>query len=112
MLPALTTHHSLLTTHQRATNHRPEGTKDQTGDYNVLYAFFVMADLIPIFVFVGIVALIWSILSMISQRNTRSMERLARLSRPPSLAEVEAPQSKAERFAGLIDAAKSLSSPL
>jgi len=55
----------------------------------VLYGFFVMADLIPLFVFVGIVALIWSILSMISQRNSRSMERLARLSRPPSLAEVE-----------------------
>jgi tight adherence protein C len=72
----------------------------------------VVADLIPLLVFIGIVALIWSILSMISQRNTRSMERLARLSRPPSLAEVEAPQSKAERFAGLIDAAKSLSSPL
>jgi tight adherence protein C len=71
-----------------------------------------MADLIPLFVFVGIVALIWSILSMISQRNTRSLERLARLSRPPSLAEVEANQSKAERFAGLMEAAKSLSSPL
>src|SRR5438270_3548412 len=71
-----------------------------------------MADLIPLFVFVGIVALIWSILSMISQRNTRAMERLARLSRPPSLAEVEAPQSKVERFAGLMEAAKSLSSPL
>ena len=78
----------------------------------MLYAFFVVADLIPLLVFIGIVALIWSILSMISQRNTRSMERLARLRRPPSLAEVEAPQSKAERFAGLIDAAKSLSSPL
>jgi len=78
----------------------------------VLYAFFVMADLIPLFVFVGIVALIWSILSMISQRNSRAMERLARLSRPPSLAEVEAPQSKAERFQGLMEAAKSLSSPL
>jgi tight adherence protein C len=78
----------------------------------VIFAFFVMADLIPLFVFVGIVALIWSILSMLSQRNSRAMERLARLSRPQSLAEVEAPQSKAERFHGLMEAAKSLGSPM
>ncbi len=78
----------------------------------MIFAFFVMADLIPLFVFVGIVALIWSILSMLSQRNSRAMERLARLSRPQSLADVEAPQSKAERFQGLMEAAKSLGNPL
>jgi tight adherence protein C len=75
---------------------------------------FYMQDLVPILVFLGIVAAIWSVLSMISQRNSRALERLARLSRPPSLVELEDGKggNRNDRFAGLIDAAKALSSPL
>jgi tight adherence protein C len=70
------------------------------------------ADIIPILVFLGIVLGIWSVLSMISNRNSRAADRLARLSRPPSLAEIEDPVRKSERFQGLVETAKALSSPL
>ena len=49
-----------------------------------LLAFVGIAEIIPLFVFAGIVFAIWSVLSMISSRNSRSLERLARLSRPQS----------------------------
>src|SRR5207253_3862201 len=54
------------------------------------------------------------VLSMISSRNSKALDRLARLSRPQSLADIEDPaKGKApERFAGIMDAAKALSSPL
>ncbi len=78
------------------------------------FAFIVgIEDLVPIFVFLGIVAAIWSVLSIISQRNSRAQERLSRISRPASLAEIEDPRlSKKERFQGVTDAAKALSKPL
>src|SRR5262245_18355676 len=75
---------------------------------------FYMQDIIPLLVFAGIVMGIWAILSMISNRNSRAMERLSRLSRPQSLVEIEDPAKamKKEKFAGLVEAAKSLASPL
>src|SRR5262249_17480691 len=70
-------------------------------------------DMIPLLVFVGIVMGIWAVLSAISSRNSKAVERLAKLSRPPSLADIEDPKSKnSERFQGLAEAAKALSSPL
>jgi tight adherence protein C len=72
-----------------------------------------MQDIIPLLVFAGIVMGIWAVLSMISSRNSRAMERLARLSRPQSLAEIEDPKAvKKEKYASLVEAAKSLASPL
>ena len=70
--------------------------------------------LIPIAVFVGILLGIMAILSMISERNARSTERLMRHSRPASLAEIEDPKvtKKAERFQGITEMAKSISQPL
>jgi tight adherence protein C len=73
-----------------------------------------IADLVPLLVFAAIVMGIWAILSMISQRNSRATERLARISRPASLAEIEDPASlaKKERFQGVMETAKALSAPL
>src|SRR2546430_1681029 len=80
----------------------------------MLTAFFYMQDLVPLIVFMGIVAAIWAVLSMISNRNSKALDRLARLSRPQSLADLEDPArgKSPERFAGIMDAAKALSAPL
>jgi tight adherence protein C len=79
----------------------------------MLLGLAYLTDIIPLLVFLGIVALIWAVLSMVSSRNSKAMERLARLSRPASLADIEDPRSaKNERFAGLVETAKALSNPL
>jgi tight adherence protein C len=75
-------------------------------------AFFYMQDIIPLLVFIGIVLGIWAVLSMISSRNSKALDRLQRLSRPQSLVEIEDPTKKQERFAGIMDAAKALAAPL
>jgi tight adherence protein C len=79
-----------------------------------LLAFIGSAELLPLFVFGGIVFAMWSVLSMISNRNSRSLERLARLSRPQSLVDLEDPRSaaKKEKYQGLVDTAKAMSAPL
>jgi tight adherence protein C len=79
----------------------------------MILAFDYLPALIPLLVFAGIVLAIFSLLSMISQRNSKAQERLTRLSRPASLAEIEDPkQQKGERFHGLVETAKALSAPL
>jgi tight adherence protein C len=71
------------------------------------------ADLIPLLVFAGIVLAIWAVLSMISNRNSQAADRLARLSRPQSLADIQDPARRGDtRMQGLLDAAKSFSKPL
>ena len=71
-------------------------------------------DVAPILVFFGIVAGIWAILSMISNRNSKALDRLNRLSRPQSLSEIEDPtkSKKVEKYQQLMDAAKALSAPM
>lgn len=78
------------------------------------YAFIAVTALIPLLVFLGIVLGIWSVLSMISSRNSKALDRLARLSRPRSLADIEDPKTARgnERFAGLLETAKAISAPL
>jgi tight adherence protein C len=73
-----------------------------------------IADIVPILVFAGIVLGIWAVLSMISNRNSQAMDRLSRLSRPQSLADIEDPTRPRgdHKFQGLLDAAKSISKPL
>ncbi len=73
-----------------------------------------LLDIVPLLVFLAIVAGIWAVLSAISSRNSRAMERLARLSRPQSLSDIDPTitKEKNERFTGILDAAKALSSPL
>src|SRR5436305_2063353 len=79
-----------------------------------MLAFFYINDLLPLIVFMGIVAAIWAVLSMISNRNSKALDRLARLSRPQSLVDMEDPAKSRsnERFAGILDGVKALSSPL
>jgi tight adherence protein C len=80
----------------------------------VLIAMIGLADVVPLLVFTAIVMGIWALLSMISQRNSRATERLARISRPASLVDIEDPASlaKKERFQGVMETAKALSAPL
>ena len=80
----------------------------------MLFAVLGFEDLIPLLVFAGIVVGIWAVLSMISNRNSQALDRLSRLSRPASLAEIEDPikGGKRNKFQGLADAVKSVSKPL
>ncbi len=80
----------------------------------MLTAFVYIQDLVPLLVFMGIVAAIWAFLSMVSNRNSKALDRLARLSRPQSLAEIDdlAKSKSQDRYSGIVDAAKALSSPL
>src|SRR5262245_41950271 len=81
----------------------------------VFAAIVGLGDLIPLIVFGGVVMLIWSVLSMISERNRRSLERLAKHGRPGSLAEIEVPNKgvrKGERLQGIAEVAKSLAQPM
>jgi tight adherence protein C len=78
------------------------------------FAFIIGAqEIIPFLVFAGFMLGVWSILSMISQRNSRTQDRLARISRPQSLVDIEDPRtSKKERFEGVAAVAKSFAKPL
>ncbi len=80
----------------------------------MMFAALGFEDMIPLLVFGGIVMGIWALLSVISNRNSQALDRLSRLSRPASLAEIEDPlkAGKASKFQGLADAVKSISKPL
>src|SRR5258707_11757357 len=80
----------------------------------MLFAVLGFEDMIPLIVFAGIVAGIWAFLSMISNRNSQALDRLNRLSRPQSLADIEDPTKDGKRgnFQGLTDAVKSIAKPL
>jgi tight adherence protein C len=71
-----------------------------------------LAFILPFLVFACLVASVWGALSYVSQRNTRTQERLARMSRP-SMGEIDITQdSREERLKGITEAAKAFSSPL
>jgi len=80
----------------------------------MILAYIVGAqEIVPFLVFAGFVLGVWSILSMISQRNSRAQDRLSRISRPQSLADIEDPKlSKKERFQGVAEMAKAFARPL
>jgi tight adherence protein C len=80
----------------------------------VFAAIVGFQEVIPLMVFGAIVFGIWSVLNMISERNSRTVERLQRHSRPPSLAEIEDPKQlkKAEKFEAVTDLAKAISQPM
>lgn len=65
---------------------------------------------------IGLVALIgvWSFLTMVSQRNSRTEDRLRQISRPASLAEIEVPgkQSREEKLGGMKKAIEDMGSLL
>src|SRR5712692_8076369 len=78
----------------------------------MIWALVGFQELIPLLVFAGLVAFLWSVLSGLSNRNSRAQERLERMSRPASLAELEDPKLKKERFQSVMETAKALSAPL
>jgi tight adherence protein C len=80
----------------------------------VIFALVGFQELIPLFVAGALVAGIFSVLSLLSSRNSRAQERLDRLSRPASLIDIETPAAakKKERFQGVMQTAKALSGPL
>jgi tight adherence protein C len=71
-------------------------------------------DVVPLLVFGGVVMAIFAVMNLLADRNSRSLERLARHSRPASLAEIEDPKlvKRAERFQAVTDMAKAISEPL
>jgi tight adherence protein C len=77
----------------------------------MIFAFIGFAEIVPLLVFGGFVFGVWSVLSLISNRNSRAQERLDRLSRPASLAEIEEPNKNKERFQNVMESAKALSAP-
>jgi tight adherence protein C len=80
---------------------------------SLIVAFIGVTDVIPFLVFGGFIFAVWGMLSMISQRNSRAQDRLARLSRPTSALEIDVNQpKKEERMRGIMDTAKALSRPL
>ncbi len=78
----------------------------------MIFALVGIQELIPLMVFAGLVAGIFALLSMLSNRNSRAQERLAQLSRPQSLADIDEKMPKKERFQGVMETAKALSGPL
>jgi tight adherence protein C len=78
----------------------------------VIFALVGFQELVPLLVFAALVAGIFALLSMLSNRNSRAQERLERISRPASLAEIEDPKLKKDRFQGVVETAKALSGPL
>lgn len=73
-----------------------------------------METMIPILIVVAFMVGVFAILSLISSRNTRAQERLARLSRPQSLVDMEVPdrQAKNERMKNIVEAAQAFSKPM
>lgn len=80
----------------------------------LLFASQYIVALVPVLVFACIVMGIFAVLSMISNRNSKAMDRLQRLSRPQSLADIEDPAraKSGDRFQGILETAKALSTPL
>ncbi len=74
-----------------------------------LFAFLSAEEMLPIMVFIAIVASTFWLLSSISNRNSRAEERLERIGRPRSLVEIEMSQAESRnRFAGLREAISGL----
>jgi len=73
-----------------------------------------LQDIIPLLVFVGVVAGTFVALNMISRRNSRALDRLHRMGRPKygKDADDDEARAKDERFQGIVETAKALSQPL
>ena len=74
-----------------------------------LFAFVTAESLAPIFVFVAMVAGVFWMLTTISNRNSQAEERLERIGRPKSLADLDVSVNDSrQRFGGLKDAFSNL----
>lgn len=71
------------------------------------------ATLLPIMVFIAIVAGVFGLMSMISTRNSQAEDRLERIGRPKSLMDLELSQHESrQRFAGIKNVISSLGSSM
>ncbi len=73
-----------------------------------------ISEILPLLVFAGIGLLIWSMLTMISQRNSRAQERLERFNQPlvnPGADPTKA-GANADKVQGLLDKAVAFAKPL
>jgi tight adherence protein C len=69
-----------------------------------LYGFLTSAELLPMLVFVAIMAGTFWLLSLISTRNSQAEDRLDRIGRPKSLVDIEMSEMEAKnRFGGMAD---------
>ena len=69
-----------------------------------LYGFLTSAEMLPMLVFVAIMAGTFWLLSLISTRNSQAEDRLERIGRPKSLVDVEMSEMEAKnRFGGMKD---------
>jgi tight adherence protein C len=74
-----------------------------------LYGFLTSAELLPMLVFVAIMAGTFWLLSLISTRNSQAEDRLDRIGRPKSLVDIEMSEMEAKnRFGGMADKLNSL----
>lgn len=78
----------------------------------MLTAFIYIQDIVPLLVFLGIVAGIWAMLSAISKRNSKALDRLNRFGRMKSPTDQDELAGQTERFHGMLETAKALSQPL
>lgn len=79
----------------------------------MIWAIFDTRDLFGPMIVGAFAFGVWAVLSMISQRNSKAQERLARLSRPQSLVDIEDPTTKKkERMKGIVEAAQAMSKPM
>lgn len=72
----------------------------------------MIETMMPIVVFLLFMGGVWWSLTLISNRTSRAEERLERIGRPKSLAEIDLGGQKTERFHGLKDAASALGNAL
>ena len=75
-----------------------------------VYAALSMADLLPVIVFGAIVGAAWFLMTALSKRTNAAEERLARLGRPDTMAEMNMGEleEKKARFKGIKEAIASL----
>jgi tight adherence protein C len=75
---------------------------------------FAIEDLIPIFVFGGICAFIWAMLTSLSNRNSRAEQRLDNLTRPATPSEQDQTEANVttDKVHGILEKAIAFSKPL
>ena len=76
------------------------------------FSFVGETELIYVGIFGAFVFGVWSVLSFLSNRNSRAQERLDRLSRPGTMTDIDDSKLKKDRFQGVMETAKALAGPL
>jgi tight adherence protein C len=83
-----------------------------------MFSLIELNDLLPFLVFGAIFAVIWLVLNVLSSRNTKAEERLARLGRTPSMMDVEVMSQASQsgsfdrKMQNIIDKAMAFAKPM